>query len=137
MDITPKYNSPDNDINSFIIGYLNKMLPIDGKIGGTDPYGDSSYYKLPLNTRCNVLAQYYTGTYQTFSLTLNKTTVLVDKGGAQNSQSVLQDVAATATTTNASSIFTPIVSHLIKTFYVLDDGSGSNIGTWTWVANIL
>ena len=137
MDITPKYNSPDNDINSFIIGYLNKMLPIDGKIGGTDPYGDSSYYKLPLNTRCNVLAQYYTGTYQTFSLTLNKTTVLVDKGGAQNSQSVLQDVAATATITNATSIFTPIVSHLIKTFYVLDDGSGSNIGTWTWVANIL
>ena len=137
MDITPKYNSPDNDINAFIIGYLNKMLPIDGKIGGTDPYGDSTYYKLPINTRCNVLAQYYTGTYQTFTINLNKSTVLVDKGGSQNSQSVLQDVAATATITNATSVFTPIVSHLIKTFYVLDDGSGLNIGTWTFVANIL
>jgi len=134
MDITPVYNSPDSDINKFIIGYLNKMLPIDGKIGGTDPYRDSQFYKLPINTRCNVLAQYYTGTYQTFTLSLNKTTVLVDKGGAQNSQSVLQDVAATGT--NIGSIFTPIVSHLIKTFYVLDDGTGNN-NTWTFVANIL
>ena len=137
MDITPVYNSSEGDINKFIVSYLSKLLPVDGTIGGTDPYGDSTYYKLPLNTRCSVLAQYYTGTYQTFTLSLNKSTVLVDKGGSQNSQSVLQDVAATATITNATSVFTPIVSHLVKSFYVLDDGRSLNIGTWTFVANIL
>jgi hypothetical protein len=137
MDITPVSNSPDSDINNFIIGYLSKMLPIDGTIGGTDPYGDSSYYKLPLNTRCTVLAQYYTGTFLTFNLTLNKSTVLVDKGGVQNSQSVLQDVASTATITDPNnSSFIPQVNHLIKSFYVLDDGTGNN-NTWTFVANIL
>jgi len=137
IDITPVSNAPDNSINSFIIGFLDRVLPVDGKIGGVDLFGDASYYKLPINTRCNVIAQFYTGTTQSFTLTLDKSFVSVDKGGNLDSQTVLEDVAATAGPTAATTIYTPIVSHVVKTFYVLDNGSGQNIGTWTFVTNIL
>ena len=137
IDITPVSNSSENNINAYIIGYLNRLLPVDGQIGGADPFGDATYYKLPINTRCSVLAQFYTGTTQPFVLSLDKSYVTVDKGGNPDSQSVLQDVAASASPTQATTIYTPIVSHLVKTFYVLDNGLNQNIGTWTFVTNIL
>ena len=140
LDITAEYNRNQGNVNAYIISYLDLILPIDGNNGlspGSPGYDatENSYYAQPIGARCNVIAQYYTGTYQTFTLNLDKTFVTVDKGGAQNSQSVVQDVAASSTLTNAQTVFTPKVNSYIKSFVVEEITPGTN--AWRFVADIL
>ena len=141
IDITAVGNQSQGNINAYIKSYLDKVLPIDGNNGlpSTDPaYNavENSYYAQPIGARANVIAQYYTGTYQAFTIQLNKTFVTVDKGGAQNNQSVVQDVAASSSLTNATTVFTPIVTAYVKSFVVEESTPGSGIGRWTFVADI-
>jgi hypothetical protein len=141
VDITAVGNQSQGNINAYIKSYLDKVLPIDGNNGlsSTDPaYNavENSYYAQPIGARANVIAQYYTGTYQAFTIQLNKTFVTVDKGGAQNNQSVVQDVAAASSLTNATTVFTPIVTAYVKSFVVEESTPGSGIGRWTFVADI-
>lgn len=141
LDITAVGNQSQGNINAYIKSYLDLVLPIDGNNGlpSTDPaYNaiENSYYAQPIGARCNVIAQYYTGTYQAFTIQLNKTFVTVDKGGAQNNQSVVQDVAASSSLTNATTVFTPIVTAYVKSFVVEESAPGSGIGRWTFVTDI-
>jgi hypothetical protein len=141
VDITAVGNQSQGNINAYIKSYLDKVLPIDGSNGlapGSPGYNatENSYYAQPIGARANVIAQYYTGTYQAFTIQLNKTFVTVDKGGAQNNQSVVQDVAASSSLTNATTVFTPIVTATIKSFVVEEITPGSGIGRWTFVADI-
>jgi hypothetical protein len=140
LDITALANQSQGNINSYIISYLDLVLPIDGNNGllPSDPlYSalENSYYAQPAGARCNVIAQYYTGTTQAFTLQLDKTFVTVDKGGVQNTQSVVRDVAASATATNATTVFIPNVTSVIKSFVVQEiDLVGTK--AWRFVADI-
>jgi len=141
VDITAVGNQSQGNINAYIKSYLDKVLPIDGNNGllsGDPGYNalENSYYAQPLGARANVIAQYYTGTYQSFTIQLNKTFVTVDKGGSQNNQSVVQDVAAASSLTNATTVFTPIVTAYVKSFVVEESAPGSGIGRWVFVADI-
>jgi hypothetical protein len=140
IDITALANQSQGNINSYIISYLDLVLPIDGNNGllPSDPlYSalENSYYAQPAGARCNVIAQYYTGTTQAFTLQLDKTFVTVDKGGVQNTQSVVRDVAASATATNATTVFIPNVTSVVKSFVVQEiDLVGTK--AWRFVADI-
>jgi hypothetical protein len=139
LDITALSNDSQGNINAYIISYLDKVLPIAGSNGllpGDPGYNatENSYYAQPLGARCNVIAQYYEGTTQAFTLQLNKTFVTVDKGGVQNTQSVVQDVAATASATNATTVFIPNVTSVVKSFVVEEIAVG--VKAWRFVANI-
>jgi len=139
-DITAVGNQSQGNINAYIKSYLDRVLPIDGNNGllPSDPLynaTENSYYAQPAGARCNVIAQYYTGTYQTFTLQLDKTFVTVDKGGVQNTQSVVRDVAASSSITNATTVFTPIVTSFIKSFVVEEIDLAGN-KAWVFVADI-
>jgi hypothetical protein len=63
IDITALANQSQGNINSYIISYLDLVLPIDGNNGllPSDPlYSalENSYYAQPAGARCNVIAQY-------------------------------------------------------------------------------
>jgi len=140
LDITAVGNQSQGNINAYIKSYLDRVLPIDGNNGllPSDPLynaTENSYYAQPAGARCNVIAQYYTGTYQTFTLQLDKTFVTVDKGGVQNTQSVVRDVAAASSITNATTVFTPIVTSFIKSFVVEEIDLAGN-KAWVFVADI-
>ena len=136
VDITPVWGQADNDIHSYIVSYLSKMLPINGYNG----VSIDSTYAIPKGARANVMCSYFTATAYDFSLNLGKSYVTVNKGTGTNNQSVLFDVGSTATVTTATStaVFLPRVNHLVKSFVVADwTDPLSAVGTWTFVANIL
>jgi len=139
IDITSVAQSGSSAINTYIIGYLNKVLPPNGVVPGASSIvpgytpSDNTQYAIPAGSRCNVIAQYYTGQNQNFSLTLDKTYVQVDKGGVQNSQTVLEDVGASASVTTATTIFTLAVTHLVKAFVTKSAGTSTY---WDWVVDI-
>jgi hypothetical protein len=144
VDISPVYGGSDNDVHNYILSYLSKMLPINGSNGlvpGNPGYDASknSYYSQPIGARCNVLCSYYTGTLSTFNITLNKTTTQVNKGTGTNNESVLSDVTGVGSlsTATASTVWNPKVTNLVKSFKVMAISTGSSVGTWTFVANIL
>jgi hypothetical protein len=139
LDITALANQSQGNINAYIISYLDLVLPIDGSNGllpGDDGYSaiENSYYAQPIGARCNVIAQYYESTTQAFTLQLDKTFVTVDKGGVQNTQSVVRDVAASATATNATTVFVPNITSLVKSFVVEEITPGTK--AWRFVADI-
>ena len=140
LDITALANQSQGNINAYIISYLDLVLPIDGNNGllPSDPLynaTENSYYAQPAGARCNVIAQYYTGTTQAFTLQLDKTFVTVDKGGVQNTQSVVRDVAASATATNATTVFIPNVTSVVKSF-VVEEINLAGDKAWRFVADI-
>jgi organic radical activating enzyme len=136
VDITPVWGQADNDIHSYIVSYLSKMLPINGYNG----VSVDSTYAIPKGARANVMCSYFTSTAYDFALNLGKSYVTVNKGTGTNNQPVLFDVGATGTVTTAtvSAVFLPRVNHLVKSFVVADwTDPLSAVGTWTFVANIL
>lgn len=140
IDITPITTATQNDIHNYIISYLSKVFPINGYNGLNpgDPQYDAtenSYYSIPIGARANVICHIYTVTQQVFSLSLNKTTTTVNKGTGTNNQTVLVDVATTGSAQFTTAII-PKVDHLVKAFKVTAISTASQVGTWTFIANI-
>ncbi len=140
IDITPVTTATQNDIHNYIISYLSRVFPINGNNGlnpGDPGYDatDNSYYAIPIGARANVVCHIYTVTTQVFNLNLNKTTTLVNKGAGTENVSVLTDVATTGSAA-FTSVYRPIVNHLVKSFKVMAISTASSIGTWTFVADI-
>lgn len=105
------------DPNVDIITYLDAVLP---PVNPGFPEFD-----LPDGSRCRVLCQSVSTTIPQKNVTFTKSFVTVDKGGVQNSQSVLADTSGVVTATNVAYA----VSLTVKQFSVLS-------GAWNYDGDI-
>lgn len=106
------------DPNVDIITYLDAVLP---------PLNPGfSEFDLPNGTRCRVLCQNVSTSIPQKNVTFTKSFVTVDKGGVQNSQSVLADTSGIVTATNV----TYAVTLTVKQFSVLS-------GAWNYDGDII
>ena len=76
------------DVDTEVLSYINKVLPIDGGIMGTE-------YSQPDGSMCSVILVSYTATTSTSILTLNKEYIKVDKDNVSSTATVVADVAGT------------------------------------------
>jgi hypothetical protein len=110
MDVT-NFSAP---VENGIITYLNALMPIRNT--NSDPLyqiGDE-IFDLSTGTRVRVLCSSISVVNPTTVLNLNKATTTVDKGGVQNAQSVVTDVAGTST----YSLLIPTVTYVTKQFRI-------------------
>jgi hypothetical protein len=103
MDVT-NFAAPVEDS---ILTYLDLLLPIQ------NPPGDE-VYNLSTGTRIRVLCSEYSINKPSTLLNLNVATTTVDKGGVQNSQSVLTAIAGTST----QQTLVPSITYTIREYRV-------------------
>jgi len=101
-----------SDVNLFVIGYLNKMLPIGHS-------GD--FYYLPEQSRCRVNCMNYAIPSWTANGVSNYAVTAVDQNGVKNAVNVVTGVTVQTT----SPITYPVCSQEIREYIV----SG---GQWTF-----
>lgn len=103
MDVT-NFPAP---VENTIITYLDLLMPIINDPG-------EEVYNLSTGTRVRVLCSEQSINKPTALLNLNVSTTVVDKGGVQNSQSVLTAVAGTST----QQTLVPTVTYTVRQFRV-------------------